>query len=71
MERSKVTDYMIKYLEETDISPEQVSNETGIPIEKLRRDYTVSLASDEFLELCVYLQIRPEMVRDALNGMLQ
>ena len=66
MYKSKVTDYMIAYLEKNKIEPEFAARSTGISAEKLRRGYRSPLDADDFLTLCIYLGIRPEEVREAL-----
>ena len=55
MGKSKVTDYMIRYIEENRM-------DAG----KLRKDYKEPLDAEEFLSLCAYLGIRPEQVQRML-----
>ena len=57
---SKVTDYIISYISDHQISGEQIAKDTGVPIEKLRTGYTEPLLAEEFLELCLYLKLKPE-----------
>lgn len=67
MVKSKVTDYIIGYLESYGIPAECVSKEVKVPQEKLKAGYQRPLSAEEFLELCVYLKIRPEDVWEAVN----
>lgn len=67
MVESKVTDYIIGYLESYGIPAESVSKEVDIPQEKLKAGYRRPLSAEEFLELCIYLGIRPEDVWEAVN----
>lgn len=60
MEKSRVTDKMIKYLLEHNISISEISEKTGVPEEKLKPGYSEALFAGEFLELCMMLRIRPE-----------
>ena len=56
---SKVTDYIISYLKEENLTAVQVARETGIAKQKLD--------ADEFLRLCVYLHLRPEDISRAIR----
>ncbi len=67
MGSSKVTDYIISYMEENGISAAWAAEITGIPQEKITSGYTEPLYSDEFLTLCVRLFIRPEAVAEAIR----
>lgn len=62
MEKSMVTEYIIKYLTENHISAESVSADTEISVNKLKPGYTKPLLAEEFLDLCVYLKISPERI---------
>lgn len=62
MGTSKVTDYMISYIEKKHISAEQIEEELGIWADKMRPGYGEPLWAEEFLELCIWLGIRPEDV---------
>ena len=53
MGKSKVTDYMIRYIEENRIDSKSLAAHAGIDAE-------------EFLSLCAYLGIRPEQVQRML-----
>lgn len=61
-----VTEYMIRYIHENQISIRQISEKTGISEEKLKSGYKEPLLADEFLELCVALDLRPEKIASAL-----
>lgn len=62
MKTSKVTEYMIKYLREQEISIFLLSEQTKIPKEKLCPGYQEPLLADEFLRLCVALHLSPEKI---------
>lgn len=68
MGKSKATDYMVEFLENRGIPAEWASEVTGVPVEKLKRDYVEPLMADEFLELCAILQVRPEEVIDTIKN---
>lgn len=51
-----------KYIKDNQISIEQISKDTGIPVEKII-DEDVSFSATEFLEMCSYLNIRPEKMK--------
>ena len=63
---SKVTDYMIAYIDKMQISTERIAEEIGILEDKLHPGYEEPLWAEEFLELCVWLGIRPEEVAVAI-----
>ena len=63
MGKSKVTDYMIRYIEENRMDAKSLA---GIDAGKLRKDYKEPLDAEEFLSLCAYLGIRPEQVQRML-----
>ena len=67
MEKSRVTEYIIHYLCINRISTAQISEITGIPEAKLKAGYTEPLLADEFLQLCVLLDLKPETVADAIH----
>ena len=55
MGKSKVTDYMIRYIEENRIDAKSLAAHAGIDAGKLRKDYKEPLDAEEFLSLCAYL----------------
>lgn len=67
MGSSKVTDYIIDYLEKNGIPAWEAAKIADIPREKLSRGYSEPLMADEFLELCVWLGIYPEEVAAAIR----
>lgn len=67
MEKSRVTDYLLQYMKQHQISAAWAAKAAEIDVDKLTEDYKEPLLSDEFLELCVVLHIRPEDVMAALN----
>lgn len=66
-EKSIITDFLVKYLEENNIEKGWISQKTGISIEKLKRDYEEALDAEEFLLLCALLQIEPEEIREIIK----
>ncbi len=64
---SKVTDYIISYLKEENLTAEQVAKETGIAKQKLSEGYVHPLDADEFLRLCVYLRLKPEDISRSIR----
>ncbi|WP_370776226.1 hypothetical protein [Roseburia sp.] len=67
MGKSKVTDYMIRYIEENQMDAKSLAAHAGIDAGKLREDYEEPLDAEEFLTLCVCLGIQPEQVRSVIN----
>lgn len=67
MEKSKVTEYMICYIRKNRISRAWISEKTGIPEQKLRKNYEEPLCADEFLRLCVVLDLTPEKIASELR----
>lgn len=63
MRKSEVTEYFLKYFEKNRINIEEISDITGIKIEKISENYKKALSAEEFLKLCAYLRITPEEVR--------
>lgn len=61
LEQKKVTRQLAKYLQENMIQTKQVSLDTNVPEEKLRVDGKEDLSAGEFLSLCQYLNIQPEL----------
>ena len=55
MGKSKVTDYMIRYIEENRMDAKSLAAHAGIDAGKLRKDYKEPLDAEEFLSLCAYL----------------
>lgn len=62
MEESRVTEYILQYMKEHHILSSTLSRETGISEEKLVPEYKEALLADEFLRLCVYLELSPEEI---------
>lgn len=54
------TKRLANYIAQQHISPERVAKDTGVAMEKLVPETDAILKADEFLELCLYLGIRPE-----------
>lgn len=55
------TNKLAEYLAKNQISTTRVAADTGVPEEKLQPGNTLRLEAGEFLELCSYLDIKPEM----------
>lgn len=54
MNKSRVTEYILAYMQEKGISASEISEQTQVPEEKLHPDYKEPLLAEEFLELCVF-----------------
>lgn len=67
MGQSKVTEYILNYMNENNIPSRILSNQTGILEEKLSPNYKEPLLADEFLRLCVYLKLSPEEISRQIN----
>ena len=66
MGKSAVTDYFLEYFEKNRININEISEKTGIKKHKLSKEYKTPLTAEEFLRLCVFLQISPEEIREKL-----
>lgn len=62
MGKSAVTEFFCEYFEKNRINIDEISEKTGIDRQKFSGDYRKVLTASEFLELCVALDIKPEMV---------
>ena len=67
MEKSAVTEFFLEYFEKNRINAYEISENTGIEIEKLSVDYRQPLSAEEFLKLCCLLGVKPEEVKQAIN----
>ena len=63
MERGTCAQKITAYLKENRISTEQTARDTEVPVEKLNGTSSENLSASEFLELCRYLNIKPEEMR--------
>lgn len=63
MDRRTVTQRVAHYLQDNHISAEIIERQTGIPADRLTYGSGVELEAAEFLELCRYLNVRPESFR--------
>ena len=59
MNKSRVTEYILAYMQEKGISASEISEQTQVPEEKLH--------AEEFLELCVFLQLSPEAIAKTIR----
>ena len=55
-----ITEAIAKYISDSKIPIEQVALDTQIDMEKLVIDTKYILSSQEMLEVCAYLRVRPE-----------
>ncbi len=55
-----ITERLIEYMGNNNISLEKISQQTKIPITKLKRGGKRSLTAEELCILCTILHIRPE-----------
>jgi DNA-binding Xre family transcriptional regulator len=62
MEKSRVTEYILTYMRENQITASELSEKTGIAEEKLCPDYKEPLLAEEFLRLCALLRLSPEEI---------
>lgn len=67
MEKSKVTEFFLEYFEKNRINIKEISEKTGIGKEKLSREYKKPMTAEEFLKLCVFLKIEPEVVQASIG----
>lgn len=67
MNKSRVTEYILAYMQEKGISASEISEQTHVPEEKLHPDYKEPLLAEEFLELCVFLQLSPEAIAKTIR----
>lgn len=63
MDQNNVTKKIADYIQKNHISVEQASRDTGIELAKLDGTSREKLSASEFLEICAYLNIRPEEMR--------
>ena len=66
MDLRKSSEFFLKYFEENGINVDEISEKTGIKKHKLSKEYKTPLTAEEFLRLCVFLQISPEEIRKKL-----
>ena len=67
MKKSEVTDYFLEYFEKNRINIKEISEKTGIKINKLSKEYKTPLTAEEFLKLCVLLKIQPEEISKSIQ----
>ena len=67
MNKSRVTEYILAYMQEKGISASEISEQTQVPEEKLHPDYKEPLLAEEFFELCVFLQLSPEAIAKTIR----
>ncbi len=68
MNKSAVTDYFLDYFEKNRIDIKEISENTGIKIYKLSKEYKTPLSAEEFLRLCVLLGIKPEEIQKSIQN---
>ena len=64
MPKLDVTSKIIHYITEKQIAINQISKDTSIPEVKLKGDSKEKLSAGEFLDLCYYLNIKPEQFNE-------
>lgn len=67
MEESKALEYLIDYMKKNEISVKKLSEELGRSEGAAGEAGAEPLYADEFLELCLWLHLRPEEVLAALR----
>ena len=60
MNKLDVTSKMIHYITEKQIAVNQIVKDINIPEVKLKGDSKEKLSATEFLDLCYYLNVKPE-----------
>lgn len=65
MKRSKATDWLIHYMGEQNISITQTASDLKIAESRFQGKEDFSI--EEFLDLCQYLNITPEKVREEIK----
>ncbi len=63
MDRQTVTQRVARYLKDNNISAGMIEHQLGISADKLTFRSGEELDAAEFLELCRYLNVRPEHFR--------
>lgn len=61
----KTERYLLEYITSSNLSTEQVKSDTGIDIVDLVRN-NGELMAEEFLQMCVYLEINPDDVMNEI-----
>lgn len=61
----KAEKYLLEYVREHNMSSKGIEADTGINLEKIVLEEQ-ELMADEFLRLCVYLNITPEEISDQI-----
>lgn len=61
----KAERYLMDYMEKHNITREQVKKDVGISLEPIFLNEK-ELMADEFLQLCIYLNIEPEIIGETL-----
>lgn len=59
-----VTDKIVKYLRDNNIDIYKVAKDTGVPYKMLAKEGNDRLDAVQFLKLCSYLNISPEMFQN-------
>lgn len=62
MMKNQATKWLVKYIEDNQVSIVHLEKTLHIPIEKLYPDTKKWLDADEFLKLCAYLNIDPKEI---------
>lgn len=60
--KNQATKWLVKYIEDNQVSIVHLEKTLHIPIEKLYPDTEKWLDADEFLKLCAYLNIDPKEI---------
>lgn len=67
MEESKAMEYLIDYMKRNHISVKMLADELGRTNKDGGETEPEPLLADEFLELCLWLHLRPEEVAAAIR----
>ena len=67
MQSKNVTEWIANYIKDQGISVEELSIQLHLPESKLIGGTNEDLSAEEFLNLCSYLKITPEQIRNEIR----
>lgn len=67
MQSKNVAEWIANYIKDQGFSVEELSFHLQLPESKLRGETEDSLSAEEFLDLCSYLKIMPEQIRNEIT----
>lgn len=60
-------DWIANYIKEQGFSAKDISFRLKLPEDKLRGGGSAELSAEEFLDICSYLHVAPERIREEIN----